>query len=66
MQAEIDTACRSIPGFVAGVIARFFFYNRRTFFNEYNLLGRDEICLPRRNRRIFTRRLADLVNCALN
>lgn len=44
----------------------FVFYNHRTFFNEYSLLERNGIHLPRRGRRIFTSRLADVVNCVLN
>jgi len=42
-----------------------FFNDKGTFFNDYNLLGRDGIHLSRRGKGIFGSRLAKLVWGAL-
>jgi len=42
------------------------FYYNGTFFNDYNLLGRDGIHLSSRDKGIFGSRLANLVGWALN
>lgn len=44
----------------------FSFCDNGTFCDEYRLLGRDGIHLPRRGKRIIGGRLVDLVNHALN
>jgi len=44
----------------------FCFYDNRTLFNDYNLLGMDGVHLSRRVQGIFGSRLANLVWLALN
>jgi len=58
----------SINSWLRGWCCRegFGFYDSGTFFNDYNLLERDEIHLSRKGKGIFGNRLANLVWRALN
>lgn len=59
MQAEVDASCGPMPGFMAGVTARVLFYT----ILGYSLMN--TAYWGEMSRRIFTSRLADLVNCVL-
>lgn len=63
---EVDVQCISTPDYLAGACARVLSFMTMGIYEDYNLLGRDEIHLTRRHRAILGSRLANPVRQALN